>query len=238
MKRRRHIADEPSRHDPWQSAKTYADLIRANCAFLRGELSSTPYHLGPIDPETVPLVSNLLALHSYGILTYCGQPARREIGGCKDERGKETQEFFEIDQKPSVDFIVQKHVASDHLVDVLLSQNDYVSTFVVDSTTKKRRTNVTLDTPDAFDKGFGIRYCVTKERVAKDQSKLASAKWKPFTHIGFTEIADNFARWPNILRALQDTYSVSISGRSSAGGDVEQMLIQMCAELDFPRFQI
>lgn len=87
-KRLRHIAGEPSRHDPWRSAKTYADLIQANCAFLRGELPQTPYHLGPIAPETIPLTGGLLELHGRGVLTTCGQPALREISKCKDEHGK------------------------------------------------------------------------------------------------------------------------------------------------------
>jgi len=56
-------------------ARTYDELLAANTAFLRGELPQTPYHLGPIDPETHALREALLELHAREFLSVCGQPA-------------------------------------------------------------------------------------------------------------------------------------------------------------------
>ena len=69
------IFDEEKNKNMFAAARTYADLLAANAAFLRGELPYTPYHLGPLDAETHPLREALLTLHARGFLSVCGQPA-------------------------------------------------------------------------------------------------------------------------------------------------------------------
>jgi hypothetical protein len=62
-------------------ARTFDDLIELNVAFLRGRIIQTPYHLAPIDQETIPLVKDLVDLHLQGrVLTLQGQPGICEQG--------------------------------------------------------------------------------------------------------------------------------------------------------------
>jgi hypothetical protein len=62
-------------------ARTYDELLELNVAFLQGRVSETPYHLGPIDTETVPLMKDLVDLHRQGrVFTTEGQPGLCEQG--------------------------------------------------------------------------------------------------------------------------------------------------------------
>jgi hypothetical protein len=54
--------------------QNFAELCKVNILFLRGEIPMTPYHLGPIDEETVPLVEKLVEINRLGFLTISGQP--------------------------------------------------------------------------------------------------------------------------------------------------------------------
>ncbi len=58
----------------WNGIETYDDLIRTNVAFLEGRMDRTPYHFGPIDPETAPLVPRLVQLNKLGFVSTNGQP--------------------------------------------------------------------------------------------------------------------------------------------------------------------
>jgi transcription termination factor NusB len=49
--------------------------------FLKGEIYSNPFHLGPVDPETIPLLKNLILINEAGFVTLEGQP-----GECGFER--------------------------------------------------------------------------------------------------------------------------------------------------------
>lgn len=58
----------------WKACEGFDQLIELNRKYLRGEIESTPYHLGPIKTETVPLVQDLLQLHDRRLLTTNSQP--------------------------------------------------------------------------------------------------------------------------------------------------------------------
>ncbi|KAK4957633.1 hypothetical protein LTR10_005600 [Elasticomyces elasticus] len=60
----------------WRTAKSYADIIKLNCAFLVGEREFSPYDMGPPYAETTPAISTLIRLHDYGILTTNSQPSK------------------------------------------------------------------------------------------------------------------------------------------------------------------
>ncbi|KAK3617927.1 hypothetical protein LTR56_024974 [Elasticomyces elasticus] len=60
----------------WRTAKSYADIIKLNCAFLVGEREFSPYHMGPPYAETTPAIPTLIRLHDYGILTTNSQPSK------------------------------------------------------------------------------------------------------------------------------------------------------------------
>jgi hypothetical protein len=44
----------------FQDVKTYRDLQDSNILFLEGGLNRTPYHHGSVDPETIPLLNDLV----------------------------------------------------------------------------------------------------------------------------------------------------------------------------------
>ncbi|KAK5717965.1 hypothetical protein LTR15_008808 [Elasticomyces elasticus] len=60
----------------WRTAKSYAVIIKLNCAFLVGEREFSPYDMGPPYAETTPAISTLIRLHDYGILTTNSQPSK------------------------------------------------------------------------------------------------------------------------------------------------------------------
>lgn len=62
-------------------ARTFDELLELNVAFLQGRISETPYHFGPIDPETIPLMKDLVTLHLKArVFTTEGQPGLCEQG--------------------------------------------------------------------------------------------------------------------------------------------------------------
>jgi hypothetical protein len=72
-----------NRHDrkQWKSAATMADLGELVVAWLHGEIQQTPGHLGPPDPETIPLVPALTAANRATFITNQSQQA----GGDSEE---------------------------------------------------------------------------------------------------------------------------------------------------------
>jgi hypothetical protein len=63
--------------DPFQSVRTYEDLLKVNVRFLQGRIHSTPYQLAPVDAETVPLLGNLTDINRRGFFSFEGQPTMR-----------------------------------------------------------------------------------------------------------------------------------------------------------------
>jgi hypothetical protein len=58
----------------YREASTFKNLVCLNIAFLKGIITETPYHVGPIDNETIPLLSQLIQLNKKGFLSTSGQP--------------------------------------------------------------------------------------------------------------------------------------------------------------------
>jgi len=58
----------------YEEASTFKNLVCLNIAFLKGILNETPYHGGPVDNETIPLLSQLINLNKKGFLSTNGQP--------------------------------------------------------------------------------------------------------------------------------------------------------------------
>lgn len=59
----------------WYQVQTYNDLLKLNIEFIEGKICVTPYHFGPLIVEGLDsiLISNLVKLHVYGILSVEGQ---------------------------------------------------------------------------------------------------------------------------------------------------------------------
>lgn len=59
----------------WKQAATVADLGEVVIAWLNGEIVQTPGHLGPPDPETIPLIPALTVINRAGFVTDNSQRA-------------------------------------------------------------------------------------------------------------------------------------------------------------------
>lgn len=94
---------ESSQHieELWRKATTFADLLKLNVDFIKGKHKMTPYHCGPLDPETDELIRGLLQLHELGIFTYISQPFVSTI-----EKDKDSGEYFELRQRPFLDIVI------------------------------------------------------------------------------------------------------------------------------------
>jgi hypothetical protein len=58
----------------FEAASSIEDLQRLTIAFLRGERSATAYHLGPLLPESTPIVEKLVQINELGFITTGSQP--------------------------------------------------------------------------------------------------------------------------------------------------------------------
>ena len=94
------MAELPQDVQRWNHYTDFTALLELNKEFLQGEISSSPYHDGPIKEETHSLVPSLLKLHERQIFTWCSQPYLRER-----KRG-EGRKFYDHRQRPFISFIV------------------------------------------------------------------------------------------------------------------------------------
>jgi hypothetical protein len=60
--------------DTFQKITNLKELIQANVQFLKGYLNRSPYHCGPIDTETLPMLEDLVELNELGCITINSQP--------------------------------------------------------------------------------------------------------------------------------------------------------------------
>jgi hypothetical protein len=59
----------------WTSVSTLDELKTHAIDFLKGKYSTSPWHLGAVNRETVPLLGDLIKLNSLGYISTQGQPA-------------------------------------------------------------------------------------------------------------------------------------------------------------------
>ena len=90
------MAELPQVVQRWNHSTNFTALLELNKKFLRGEISSSPYHYGPIEEDTHSLVPSLLELHKRQIFTWSSQPYLRE---CKRGDGRK---FYDHLQRPFI----------------------------------------------------------------------------------------------------------------------------------------
>ena len=59
----------------WDTVSSLGELNERVIEFLQGKYSTSPWHLAPTAPETVPLLADLIELNAQGYITTQGQPA-------------------------------------------------------------------------------------------------------------------------------------------------------------------
>ena len=58
----------------WKEIKNFQELQECMVKFLEGKYKSNPWHLNPVDPETVPILQKLRKINKAGFVTINGQP--------------------------------------------------------------------------------------------------------------------------------------------------------------------
>lgn len=147
----------------WKNAQTWDEIIDLNRMFLRGMLPGTPYHNGALNPDSAAVSQELLLMHDYGFFTHNGQ-------GFSHERGFHAGKFYEILQKPYVEFVIPKQLIKRNFIERLRSDE-----------------NLVVEIIDPAPNGFCVRspwfglndwYNVTVDRSADTEQDLQNAPWE------------------------------------------------------------
>lgn len=103
----------------WESANTFTDLLRFNAEYIKGNIAMTPFHLGPLDPETEDVIPGLLKLNDLRIFT---------IGDVSTFVSTiqmvEENQYVENRQRPRVDFVMADADQPMQLFDALKNRKD------------------------------------------------------------------------------------------------------------------
>lgn len=147
----------------WRAAEDFSDLLVLNQKFLLGEIPETPYHCGPIDDETIPLVESLLRLHDFQLLTDNSQPYEHK------RPFRLGDDWAEYEQRPYVSFTMSALPGWDReLLALLRHQPD----ILVQASTLY---------PYELVPGSDKQVVVSRDRIAKTTKDLRSTTWKPIT---------------------------------------------------------
>lgn len=158
----------------WYAAKTFADLINFNRAYLLGHIPTSPYHCGPIAEETLQIRSGLLRLHDFGILTFDSQPYERSISHVDCEfpiycGGRcECPRYWEIWQKPYVCFMVESSRTGSMKLLTELTKNPDIT---VQRTEIANQEIVVPDLPKE-------KLTFSRHRQARSKEALKTFEWK------------------------------------------------------------
>lgn len=143
----------------WTAATNFSQLCSLNRKFLLGKMAQTPYHFGPIDDETIPLVQPLLELHDFGLLTIGSQPYDHDF--CYEEGTG----WVERQQRPFVDFLMSG------------DDGQYLKFF--QALTKRAEIAVRVSQIYPFDilQGSHKGVTVSRQRIAKRAKQLKKQQW-------------------------------------------------------------
>lgn len=212
--------------DPWVSVSNFNELLNTNLLFIEGKIPRTPYHCGPLNDETTPLIESLKKMHSYGMMTTGGQPGIREYGVYIERTwvcfGLVCGNWFvDTKQKANVDFIMEKTNNSLRLVSGLLKSQDLV-VYVLDLSNGILIKNENAD------------YTITKTRSHKNKDELKDMAWFSCTSVGNEEARDVLFSWeeyPKIYNILKNTFSISVSFKKYGVMGVEDRVMEMYAKI-------
>lgn len=204
------------------AVESYADLQYVNIAFLQGKVNYTPYHLAPIDAETVPLLDYLVRINAHGFISIEGQPAtyysKFIAETWEDDDGTECGNWwYEEAQKPYIrGFMPVEDI--ERFVDHMARYKNSYFYMLADC-----RGMIVANT---FPK---LVYNVTRTKAHPDKTMIARAQRKLCTNI-HTRLCryahEDFIDFPNVHDMLiAQAYSLTIAGAKYAEGSVEQVLL-------------
>ena len=220
----------------FSSVKSYDDLIKANVAFLQGKVRRTPYHCGPIDNETIPLVEDLVKINNYGFISTNGQPSQiigpfirnfetpmnyNPPNVCIGER-----EILYLQKPHIIGYLPKKYVHS--FIDFMRNHEDFyyriigepmvtiASTYPINSTEKHYYISSckTNKINESIYEYYGITHTTS------------TAKLVEYGHRDFRFDFPDVPHCNNIKKILKQTRFVDISGRDFGVGSTEKLLLE------------
>jgi len=200
--------------DPFRAVQTWDDLLQVNILFLEGKIWGTPYHHGPLEPDSVPLMGKLVALHRYGFFSINGQGSL--VNEWERQRSFITG-FLSADHAEGLANYFQKHRKS-FVGRILYLRRQAGSTYLKnDLYYSDARLNER--TP----------YNLTQTRSRKDMV------WRFFTNFPTTDSAtldeygyesSLFGKYPNIMSLLVDNLFVEVAAVTYGRGSTEDFLLK------------
>jgi prepilin-type processing-associated H-X9-DG protein len=198
----------------FDKVQTYQDLIQANIAFLDGRVVKTPYYLGPVNEETLPLLPKLRKINSMGFVSFQGQPSTCQYAVFVDKTwttadGKEAGNWFvDTEQKSYIEGILpRKYLAEVHKF--LANRNDvyyYIS-----------------DKYEVLDvKMPATVYNLTRQRTNKDEA------WHFCTNMWQYTMEDEYETFdtPAMHRILDVSIRIMLAGTEYGTGSVEDIVYE------------
>ena len=216
---------------PWSSVKKYEDLLDLNLKFIHGKINQTPYHCGPLVDPSPGLIKNLDQLHRYGLFTVNGQESVCEYGKQFTYDGEyEQRGYLEFFTDPDVMVDINGHPLIDRFIEKIKeSELVYVVNNIKTNTYESNLKN--YGNPENKSQGVYERYNLTRVRRNIDPSLLSSGQWKNNTNINFSEPRDLLWR-DHADNLLKNSVNIFVALREYGKGVVEEILINICRELD------
>jgi hypothetical protein len=208
----------------FRAVRALSDLIEAIVAFLEGRLLQSPYHGGPIDDETRPLLSDLVALNRLGFVTVNGQPNRSDVSIHPDG-----QKWIAIEQRPFLEGYFDKRYLSAFRVymetDPLENNCVYHAYLVTRQGYWWWQACCGLVTHLKYLEGNApVRMCVTWDKAHPQRSQLANTPWRAYTYIDRTLNEYDFSGYLNIDDLLVEQF-VKITLVGDAKEQLEKLML-------------
>lgn len=188
----------------YDNVRTWRDLLDINIKFLNGEISETYYHVGPTDPETVPLLTNLRTINDLGFYSTSGQPGLIDHKFTIPEYNDEGQPnpyykpglYGDSEQKSYIEGFMLDDEVSDKFEIYLKKHPKFVYTCSIQSTKEFRST-----LPP------GKMYNVTRERDYFDKPE---DNWEHYTNLQ-NNYLDEYSDLENVDELLRKTKYFNIA---------------------------
>jgi hypothetical protein len=223
---------------PFDNAKTYKDVVAANVLFLEGKLSRSPYHYGPIDEETVPIVNDLIRLNQCGFITVQSQPATSEVGFITKKwyvHGQQMGNWWHAtEQRPFVEGYLPIVELSRFLVFMKSQSGYYYNIYtMLDRSNKgifaKLCPQHMIECHLAYSNMAQARYYnLTREKSSSTELGLNYAQWEHCTNLWSKIGIDyDFEEYPNIAPIImRNSVKIIVMGKEYNQGSAVNVMLR------------
>lgn len=223
----------------FETVQTYKQLLDTNIKFLKGEIEETPYHGGPVDTETLPLLEDLVMLNEKGFFTVSSQPSMK-TKVFVDKTWKKNgiiqgNWWYESEQKSYVEGYIPKDQLSEFQSFIKKTSECYYEVYIFEFRDVFPFANKFF--PTCFpsykiintiyqDGNFPTnisRYNVTREKCHKNEKQLDKTDWDYYTNCPlrmeeYYDIPRGYDNIDNIL--VSNTCKIILCGKQYNEGSV------------------